>query len=131
MIYRYAARHEIMLAATIYVDHLLRIAVEQRKPRALNLHHDTVPFEKRMGNARHRQTHLLDTAGLEWLALREAVAVAAADDVAANERLPAVWRAVDELDHEIGIGRRERGIEPDTRSSPSNAYSVSSEPLAA
>ena len=52
-----------MLAATIYVDHLLRIAVEQRKPRALNLHHDTVPFEKRMGNARHRQTHLLDTAG--------------------------------------------------------------------
>ena len=67
VIYRYAARHEIMLAATIYVDHLLRIAVEQRKPRALNLHHDAVPFEKRMGNARHRQTHLLDTAGLERL----------------------------------------------------------------
>src|SRR5690242_6941645 len=49
---------EVGFTSLIDVHELLRITINQREPRTLNLHHDPVPAAKRVVNIGKREFHL-------------------------------------------------------------------------
>jgi len=110
---RNPAGHEIRSPAVPDVDELLGIAFGKREPGALHLHHDAVSGAEGMGDVRHPERHPRRNTGRKRLGTRETAAIAAAHDVAPHEHPVARQRIVlgekvDQLDHEIGIGRRKR-----------------------
>src|SRR5579864_5635433 len=52
----------------------LRIAIHQREPGTLQLHHDPMPAPKRVVDVRHRKIDLFDFSGCERFRLFEALA---------------------------------------------------------
>ncbi len=98
----------------------LRIAVVEREPARLDLHHDPVPRQEHVVRRRQREAVDERLVGRERLGLLEALAVAAAEDVhrdrelvAAHLRLPGhLGRLdVDQLHHPVGVGAARGGDE--------------------
>src|SRR2546421_462557 len=65
---------EITLFRTVNIDERLRIAVHQREPATLHLHHEAVPRPERVIDVRQRKLHRRRLAGRERLRLLVAVA---------------------------------------------------------
>jgi uncharacterized membrane protein len=55
------------------IQELLRIPIDQREPRALDLHHDAVTGAERVQHIRHPKLNLLRLARREWLGLGQAL----------------------------------------------------------
>src|SRR5713101_1692729 len=66
--------HKIRRLRIRNVDEGLRVAVGEREPRTLNLHHDAVPAPESVVDVLHREADLLNLAGSEGLWLFETVA---------------------------------------------------------
>src|SRR5690348_15197432 len=67
------------------VEKLLRIAIHQREPGALDLHHDAVTGAESVQHVGHPELDLLLFAGREGLGVRQAVAELAAEGLAPHE----------------------------------------------
>lgn len=63
----YVARHEIFATGLIAVDKLLRIHIEKREPRRLDLHFHPVSRQKSVGNVGHGKSQFLNMARSKWL----------------------------------------------------------------
>ncbi len=69
------------------IDVLLRVAVDQRKPAALHVDHDAMPFLERVTNVLKRKIDLGNFAGHERFRFFITVSKPAANDFAANHLL--------------------------------------------
>ena len=64
---------EIARFGAVDIHELLRIPVDQRKPAALNLNHNAMPFPEGMEDIRHPVFNLCDFSGDKGLRIRKAV----------------------------------------------------------
>ena len=87
MVYFYCGFLKVLVGAGIDVHHFLGIAVNQRKPAALNLDHDAVAFFEGVGNVVHREFYVGDLARDECFRYLEAVPVTPTHDIAADQHL--------------------------------------------
>src|SRR5437667_7222535 len=78
---------KIFLARLVNVAKLLRVAVHEREPRALHLHHDAMPASEGVIRVRQNPFDFRHFARFEGLGLREAVAELAPHDFAAHKLL--------------------------------------------
>src|SRR5262245_52974644 len=78
---------EISFLAVVNVAERLRIAVGEREPRTLDLHHYLVPSAEAVADVRHDKLDECRLAGLECLRFLEVVAELAAENVAAEHLL--------------------------------------------
>ena len=87
VIHALPGRLEIVRAGLINIDERLRVAVEQREPRALDLHHQPVTRPEDVADVVERKHDPRRLIGHERHGLLEAVAELAAEHVAAHQLL--------------------------------------------
>src|SRR5436190_21965853 len=108
------------------VDKSLRVAINQGKPRALDLNHHTVPAPKGVADVGHRELDLGDFARLKRLRFFEAITEPSAEHVTTYKLLVAShahvsgvrtgvrrvrWMNIDHFDHPIRIGATGRDVQ--------------------
>ena len=99
----------------------LRIAIIQREPRALHLHHDAVPLLEAIRLRRNMHRVLEHPIGRDRLRMVECGPIAAAHDFSRDHQLVTAHSPValggvrvdiDEFDHPIGVAARRRREQP-------------------
>src|SRR5271156_6091786 len=88
-IYAYLCRGKLACRTPVDIYKLLRVAVYQRKPRALHLYHDAVAFFKGVGYIIERIFYFCYFIGFKRFGVGEAVAVTATHHIAAHQHLVA------------------------------------------
>src|SRR5713101_1451197 len=79
--------HEVRGSRGSNVHELLRIAVGQREPGALNLNHDSMSRAESVSHIRKLELDVIRLTGIEGYGLFEALAILAAERLAANQLL--------------------------------------------
>lgn len=87
MIYSLSSLLEIRFFGIVDIDELLRIAIDQRKPAALYLNHEPVPFPERMEYVGHPIFDLCDLPWDERFGTCEAVAEFSSEQLSTNQLL--------------------------------------------
>src|ERR1051325_9907968 len=87
--------HEIRRERLRYIHELLRIAVGQREPATLNLHHDAMALPEGVRDVGEVERYALGLTWHEWHGLLEALAKLAAERLAADQLLVAADRNCD------------------------------------
>ena len=80
-------RLEVALVGRVDVDEFLWVAIEQRKPTALNLNHQSVPRPESMADILERELYDRRLVRFERFGLLKTLTELAAKDVAADELL--------------------------------------------
>src|SRR5215813_9140251 len=109
---------EVLVLRLIDVHELLRIAINQREPCALDVDHYPMALLECVIDVWHREGNARNFVRLHRLRLRPAIAVLRAHRLAPHQHLIAVHRIglsfgedVDQLDDEVGVRARCRGVE--------------------
>src|SRR5215510_9528655 len=109
---------EVLVLRLIDVHELLRIAINQREPCALDVDHYPMALLECVIDVGHREGNVSSFARLHRLRLRPTLAVLRAHRLATHQHLIAVHRIglffgedVDQLDDEVGVRARSRSVE--------------------
>ncbi len=123
---------KVRLGRVVDVAEGLRVAVDDREPRALDLHHDPVTLAEAVELVAQVELDRRDRTGDEGLGLREAISELAAEHLAGEEHLEVTelravgvrrrvaGQNVDQLDDPVGVGagRRDAQLREDRAGGP-------------
>ena len=87
MIYSLSRLLEILFFGIVDIDKLLGIAIDQRKPAALHLNHDSMSFSEYMENVGHLVFDLGDLSWDKGFRISEAVSEFSAEQLSTHQLL--------------------------------------------